>query len=1211
MKEFIKNLWGRFCCKTKQGEKRERFVIDTLLPRYIEKYEPSYQAVKELNDVLDISEKEDICNIALTGPYGCGKSSVLKTLQRDSQRKRTYLTISLATLHSDYDNEEKESDTNNANDGTPKGYVNLKVRNRKIEYSILQQLVYREKTSTVPHSRFKRIRHFTGFRLWGLTLGVITFIVCLCFVIKPISQRIDVLCNINHSDIWSILMGVYVALCVLFVIKYLIRILSNLKVDKLNLKLGEIDIQGNASIFNKHLDEILYFFRVTRYNVVLFEDLDRFDSPDIYLNLRELNFLINNSKEIKRHIVFVYAVKDDMFKDECRTKFFDYIISIIPVINSSTSKDLLKIVLEKSGFPKGEISDDHLAEIALFIKDMRSLINIVNEFGQYRQRLKEKQLYMYKLLAIIAYKNYYPDEFAELHRRQGKICKCFARKDGFIEIALQSIQAEEDSLLKEEKERQALEYIQITELKFMFLCRLGHHTSYGYTAIHIGGQYRSLYDIARDESLFDSLLKETTIDVKYGPGYTDQIGVGIASFYEEWGYKQRVELLSVQGKQNYINRKRLLNQKRLKITGLTLSQLLKQYKSVRESDLYKSLELRDMEDVFLKEGFIDEDYYDYISYSYPGMLSFSDRDYLLGIKMLKEPVYTHKIDEISNLIKELHPNNFEYDSILNVNLLDYLLENKKRQQLFSDYASRLYTLITQEPFRYDFLTVFYRQSRNPKNFFVPFLKDNKDQFWSGLMTLTDDIQKVVLIECALRFCGTFSDDMLKWLTDNFAFLQTHESNIETTRVKEIIERVKFSRIFAAREELIDMVVSSNAYAVNSDNLVVVLNHLYHHTNKLNANTLHFDTILQCNAANTIDYLTEDGNLEQTVACIPIDLDNDESLESIEFIVKSNLPEETKKNFLKGQLATRPNVEGLTEEESRILYECCLVEPTWKNVEVLYEMLENKEAAILAKFIKHNYQPLSRPSSASGIKNEVEIFDLLFGNNEILTLSEYKRLIDALLCFCDGNDYLNTLSAERFTVLLEKERIPFYKSNIQIINTTEHLLPFLIHHDRFFVAHLDWQYGLTPMIVLALLLNERFSSEEKVKIVAKGGCSMIVKDTRLATHAATVIAENLSMVSLAQEDILSIMERSYDEHANLTIAIWLLEKSELNQALFVRILKGLKEEKYCRLAAQEKMLEFDNNKLNSTLLEVLKNKGFIFSIERKENILIPYFGNQEA
>ena len=77
-----------------------------------------------------------------------------------------------------------------------------------------------------------------------------------------------------------------------------------------------------GKIFNKYLDEIVYFFQVTKVKLVIIEDLDRFGTPNIFLKLRELNQLINESKIVGRHITFIYAVKDDIFKDEERTKFF-------------------------------------------------------------------------------------------------------------------------------------------------------------------------------------------------------------------------------------------------------------------------------------------------------------------------------------------------------------------------------------------------------------------------------------------------------------------------------------------------------------------------------------------------------------------------------------------------------------------------------------------------------------------------------------------------------------------------------------------------------------------------------------------------------------------------------------------------------------------------------------------------------------------------
>ena len=160
--------------------------MKTLLPRILtkEKDPDSYKAVEELDEVLLKSEEEGIRNIALTGPYGSGKSSVLNTLKHDFNEGRKYLSISLATLQSG-------NETNESGGDSPKNIEDKEAQNRRIEYSILQQLIYREKASTVPNSRFKRITYFTRKELWGFVLWTIGFIIAFFIAFEPEFAKID------------------------------------------------------------------------------------------------------------------------------------------------------------------------------------------------------------------------------------------------------------------------------------------------------------------------------------------------------------------------------------------------------------------------------------------------------------------------------------------------------------------------------------------------------------------------------------------------------------------------------------------------------------------------------------------------------------------------------------------------------------------------------------------------------------------------------------------------------------------------------------------------------------------------------------------------------------------------------------------------------------------------------------------------------------
>ena len=168
-----------------------------------------------------------------------------------------------------------------------------------------------------------------------------------------------------------------VLLLITTVFKY---VMSNFRIANINLgdKASISKKEEKESIFDKSLDEIVYFFESTTYDTVFIEDLDRFNQPNIFIKLRELNTVINNYDNIKRKVVFIYAIKDDMFKDEERTKFFDFIVPVIPYINATNSGEILRGLLK---FEKGaddvyksknyDISDRYIWKISPFVQDMR------------------------------------------------------------------------------------------------------------------------------------------------------------------------------------------------------------------------------------------------------------------------------------------------------------------------------------------------------------------------------------------------------------------------------------------------------------------------------------------------------------------------------------------------------------------------------------------------------------------------------------------------------------------------------------------------------------------------------------------------------------------------------------------------------------------------------------------------------------------------
>ena len=74
-----------------------------------------------------------IKNIALTGPYGSGKSSLIKTFEKNNAYK--FLNISLASFKEELISQELHTDKNERENAE-------NIRNTLIERSILQQMLY-------------------------------------------------------------------------------------------------------------------------------------------------------------------------------------------------------------------------------------------------------------------------------------------------------------------------------------------------------------------------------------------------------------------------------------------------------------------------------------------------------------------------------------------------------------------------------------------------------------------------------------------------------------------------------------------------------------------------------------------------------------------------------------------------------------------------------------------------------------------------------------------------------------------------------------------------------------------------------------------------------------------------------------------------------------------------------------------------------------
>lgn len=443
---------------------------------------------------------KNITNIALAGPYGAGKSSIIETFLRIHPSIK-YINISLAMFRKNDQDAIQQGDGDNFE--------------KQLEEGILKQLFYKVHYSKIPQSRYRKLHKVS----LGISLMHVIFtgalIIGLMFFLAP--GKLEELKN-AYFNMMSILFGERELYYVLFtgVMGMVIIAIMTVLFRWINTKWRSIEIniadkavikadeKDEALSLNKNMDEILYFFEETNYTLIVIEDLDRFDTPEVYTKLREINKVINSYDAIQRKIVFIYALKDDIFHNEDRTKLFDFIIPVIPYIDATNSGEYLKLKLEelKSTGLEFDISDDYIMNVSPFLSDMRILNNICNEFIVFKKNIKDSQdldkLQDVQMLSLIIFKNMYPREFAKLQESEGMIKEAYHDKSSFVKEMSGDLEKKIEIAMGEKEKSDGLGMLDVEDIKLAFIQKLVGDRG-AFTKIQVNNTTITKSEILKDE----------------------------------------------------------------------------------------------------------------------------------------------------------------------------------------------------------------------------------------------------------------------------------------------------------------------------------------------------------------------------------------------------------------------------------------------------------------------------------------------------------------------------------------------------------------------------------------------------------------------------------------------------------------------------------------------------------------------------------------
>lgn len=1246
----------RFFEKEKEKTKTEKNnIISSLAPKELKRKEDLDRVKPYLDLLKDTINAKDINNIALTGGYGSGKSTILKTFQYWNKNDYNFLNISLAAFNQTRTKEnfkelfdlkikngktEKEAEKEIVNE-FKETIINNEELERQLEISILQQIVYKVKPSNLPESRFKRIVNIPNWKLWGLIpLSFIIWVVSVILLFKYgfldyVNPKTWTF-RLRDFELSPFLIFLLAFLGVGYFSKLVVELFTNSTINKVNLK-GEIEIgeKSNKSILNEHYDEILYYFEKNPFNVVVIEDLDRFENTNIFTKLRELNILLNNADTLKNKeeykkfgIKFLYAVGDDLFDDKKeRVKFFEYIIPVIPFINSTNAEEQLKTLIKDSDLEENVFSKEFISDITTFIDDidMRLLVNIFHEFVIYRKVLNPDIIKgsEAELFAMITYKNIEPEDFNELNNKKGKLYNLINNKKSYIT----KLVAEKTNLITKKtdeiKQIKNESVIDLEELKSIYLIKISEQIPSA-TTLYISNGQRKFGELM-EENLFREITKTNNFRYyrnDYGP-YDSNLS------FEDIENEVNLDF-TFEERKSFIENK---HNDKVEILKKEIEKLKKEKNEIENWDLtqiFREVDINQYLSEFsnngllrnlVLEGYINENYNDYISLFHEVSLTVDDKKFEKSVKASINENFEYKLTNRETIADKLELKWFSRESILNFDLLDFLGENYDKY--LQKYDSIIQLLSNEKTRSIEFIDNYIKDEKRPIKIFIEKLVGNWKGFWdyiflkSNFTAEKEDEYLSLIIQFALI------DDILSSQNNNTLaaaisqkshFLSLIKSTEELNyygKITKLIEKlnVKFEELENPNnetKELFNFVFNNSYYQINKGNILQMITLYGSIDDENDFETSNYGTILQSNCKPLIDYINSNINTYVEDVYLKLEQNNSESEEALlELLNNVDLEDKLKIKIIQKvdtHISDLSNIEDI-EIKKQLLTNLKVV-TNWKNVIDYYTNCENKIDEKLIEFL--NSEIVSSELSKLRLTKEDTKFELnLVVCNEIND-KIYNNLLDS--CYYS----YPTLSFENVSfdkaVLLANRKLTTTKSNYDKLRAgfaDNHITLIERDFNKFFEKIEDFETDEDD--ILMILKSDKITIDNRFKYIPKLTEQTIIDNKAIAKKIGEIIISKSTNVEFEFNIIESIV-KSLDSTEN-KVKFINLYFTELSNDNIVSLVKSLSYY-YSELFVKQHKPLFNDNAHNRELLTKLRAKGLInsFDIYKKDNTKIRAVAN---
>lgn len=1023
-------------------------------------------------EALDhVFSRREIRNIALTGSYGSGKSSVIRSYE-NIHKERTFIHISLARF------EEQGQSVSDSSDRTR--IVNI------LEGKIINQLLHQIPEKRLPPS-YAQLQDKIP---WGYHLLVVLAILALTIsgiYVFQFQKWCSTVSNLAESWIKPLLLITTNPYGRLIGIGFLLILLGSgmfyiLRTYPFRILFKKVDLKGLVGIelfnaeedtyFDKYLHNVLYLFDQADADAIIFEDLDRYDVTLIFEKLREISDLAYSRekqglRQGKKPLRFFYLIRDDVFTAPDRSKFFDFIIPVVPVVDASNSCDQLLQRFKEAGF-EGLFNKRFLQDVSLYLGDMRLVSNIVNEYIVYRGRLSGSGLTTKpdRQLAMVIYKNLYPGDFDLLQKGRGYVYALFEQKKRLQEERKAQLDPKIQELHRqlENAKNESLKSIDDLNALYFPLSESG---------ITIDGVNTS--NFSRTELVRRILEKPDAVEFTYYDHYYSSYwskhttSLDVVSKRAEMEanaeYAQRkrnIEYQDIQRQKKITVELRRLQTTQTELSTMNLRELLLCFEP-DEDDAFWSPELPPYEPenylskiqnsknfcllkYLIRNGYIDENYAAYVSYFYPNSLTAQDRNFLLSIADRISLAQEYHLDRPDAVLERLEEADFSLREVRNFDLLAYLLRNND---------SKLSTFLqssTNDLSAYHFFAAFWRTGRRSTRAFRFIRALYREQprwfrIWCENERILLEGEWRLFILDSLYF---FSSEFLKninsgnWLTRKISadpeFLQLDHPNIRRLIPALKALNVQFSQIDYRNEDisLVQEICRENLYTLNLSVLKTAMAVFWNvppvevESRSYSYIHLHPEEPLSLRVREEMDAYA-DAILHENVARF-----SDSEAAVIDFLNCETLSESQKEEYIRRMDTVLEDINNVTSrtlwpaliESQRIAY-------TWQNM-ADYFVESGKDtdnlSPELSAFINSSCTPLdwNFDHLNERIGDQADKLRQAVLVSKTLSLERYRAALEGMTFSYQSSFPFHDIPDERMKIVLEVGIVPVTIKNAEVV-----------------------------------------------------------------------------------------------------------------------------------------------------------------------------------